>query len=157
MNEPDQSDGHKLNDAEWATLKALANVVVPVSAKYDIPGAGDEAICKNVITDAGPRLPRLIDLLTTLDAMAMEQHNKAFADLEETTREATALAFRSTHERAARMIEMLVTQCYYRDDRVMLSLGMEARPPHPTGYVVAAGDWSSLDKVRLRAPFHRLV
>ena len=55
------------------------------------------------------------------------------------------------------MAEVLVTQCYYRDDRVVRSLGMELRPPHPEGYAVDQGDWSVLDQVRKRQPFHRRV
>ena len=34
--------------------------------------------------------------------------------------------------------------CYYRDDRVMVSLGLEARPPFPKGHVLEQGDWSLL-------------
>ena len=47
----------------------------------------------------------------------------------------------------------IVLLCYYRDDRVMLSLGMEPRPQFPKGHVVEQGDWSLLDQVRARAPF----
>jgi hypothetical protein len=46
-----------------------------------------------------------------------------------------------------------VLLCYYRDDRVMVSLGLEARPPFPKGYVLEQGDWSLLDPVRARKPF----
>jgi hypothetical protein len=45
--------------------------------------------------------------------------------------------------------------CYYRDDRVMVSLGLEARPPFPKGHVLEQGDWSLLDSVRARKPFWR--
>jgi hypothetical protein len=46
-------------------------------------------------------------------------------------------------------------QCYYRDDRVMRSLGMEVRPPFPQGFEVERGDWSLLDPVRSRPPLYR--
>jgi hypothetical protein len=46
------------------------------------------------------------------------------------------------------LLQRLVLHCYYRDDRVMISLGMEARPPFPKGYEVEQGDWSLLDPVR---------
>jgi len=49
----------------------------------------------------------------------------------------------------------VTAQCYYRDDRVMLSIGMEPRPPHPLGYVVEQGDWSLLDPVRGRDDLYR--
>jgi hypothetical protein len=48
-----------------------------------------------------------------------------------------------------------VLLCYYRDDRVMLSLGLEPRAPFPKGHVLEGGDWSLLDPVRARKPFWR--
>jgi len=43
-----------------------------------------------------------------------------------------------------------VLQCYYRDDRVLRSLGLELRPPFPKGHVLPDGDWSLLDPVKKR-------
>jgi hypothetical protein len=51
----------------------------------------------------------------------------------------------------------VVLLCYYRDDRVMRSLGQEPRPPFPEGHVVEQGDWSLLDPVRKRSPMYRVV
>ncbi len=42
-------------------------------------------------------------------------------------------------------------QCYYRDDRVLRSLGLELRAPFPKGYTLEQGDWSLLDPVKARA------
>jgi len=49
----------------------------------------------------------------------------------------------------------LVMQCYYRDDRVMESLGMEPRPPFPEGFEVEEGDWSMLEPVQRRGKIWR--
>jgi hypothetical protein len=54
-------------------------------------------------------------------------------------------------------LSRVVLLCYYRDDRVMRSLGQEPRPPFPKGHVVEQGDWSLLDPVKRRAPFYRKV
>jgi hypothetical protein len=51
----------------------------------------------------------------------------------------------------------VVLLCYYRDDRVMRSLGQEPRPPFPKGHVVEQGDWSLLDPVRKRPRMYRVV
>jgi len=149
--------GHKLNETEWFTLRALADTIVPPSEQYGVPGAGDEDVCKNVIKDAGhgDKLPRLIQALETLNTLSEAAHNSGFAALDEGGRESVALSFRELHPGAANLAEMLVTQCYYRDDRVMASLGLELRPPMPEGYGVDEGDWSALDPVRRRQPFHR--
>lgn len=152
-------EGHKLNETEWHTLRALADVIVPPSEHYGVPGAGDEAIAKSIIKDAGhgDKLPRLIAALDTLNAMAEGVHGAEFALLREDQREAVAFTFREEQPAAATLAEQLVTQCYYRDDRVVLSLGMELRPPMPEGYKVEQGDWSVLEPVQKRQPFHRPV
>ena len=49
----------------------------------------------------------------------------------------------------------VILQCYYRDDRVMRSLGLETRPPFPLGRTLPQGDWSLLDPVRVRPKFYR--
>lgn len=41
-----------------------------------------------------------------------------------------------------------VIRAYYRDDRVMIAIGMEPRPPFPKGFEVEQGDWSLLEPVR---------
>jgi hypothetical protein len=51
----------------------------------------------------------------------------------------------------------VVLLCYYRDDRVMRSLGQEPRAPFPKGHVVEQGDWSLLDPVRARPRMYRVV
>ena len=53
------------------------------------------------------------------------------------------------------VLSSVILQCYYRDDRVMRSLGMEPRPPFPNGHEVEQGDWSLLDPVRKRPKLYR--
>jgi len=48
-----------------------------------------------------------------------------------------------------------VTLCYYRDDRVLTSLGLRPGPPFPRGQVLEQGDWTLLDPVKAREPFWR--
>jgi hypothetical protein len=49
----------------------------------------------------------------------------------------------------------VVLQSYYRDDRVVRSLGLELRPPFPQGYTLEQGDWSLLDPVKARPSMWR--
>ena len=58
--------------------------------------------------------------------------------------------FRATGGAAAATLVRVVLQCYYRDDRVLRSLGLELRAPFPKGYVLPDGDWSLLDPVKAR-------
>jgi len=49
----------------------------------------------------------------------------------------------------------LVMQCYYRDERVMVSLGIEPRAPFPNGFELPQDDWSMLDAVQNRGKIWR--
>ena len=70
-----------------------------------------------------------------------------------------AVAANFKQEGGARQFTLnrVVLLCYYRDDRVMRSLGQEPRSPFPKGHVVEQGDWSLLDPVKKRAPMWRRV
>ena len=81
----------------------------------------------------------------------------AFADLQSERRSEVAAAFREVGGAPLAALVRVVLLCYYRDDRVMRSLGQETRAPFPLGHVVEQGDWSLLDPVRARPPMYRVV
>ena len=144
-----------LDEDSRRTLALLADVIIPPSEEFAVPGAGDAAICAAVVNDAGARMAGLEGALRALEALAQARHGAGFATLDAGEREALALAFRDTQPQAASLVENLIIACYYRDDRVMASLGVEPRAPHPQGYALAAGDWSLLDPVRRRSQLYR--
>ena len=69
-----------------------------------------------------------------------------------TRRDAVANEFRASGGAAAATLVRVVLQCYYRDDRVLRSLGLELRAPFPLGYALEQGDWSLLDPVKAMSP-----
>jgi len=75
--------------------------------------------------------------------------------LDPAKREVVALELRAQGGVAVATLIRVVLQCYYRDDRVVRSLGLEPRPPYPKGHELEDGDWSLLDPVRSRAPMWR--
>jgi hypothetical protein len=81
----------------------------------------------------------------------------SFAALGAARRAEVAMALHAERDAAVAVLTRIVLLCYYRDDRVMLSLGLEPRPPFPKGHEIEQGDWSLLDPVRARAPFWRQV
>ena len=80
---------------------------------------------------------------------------RPLAELDPARREAVAMELRATGGAAVATLARVVLQCYYRDDRVVRSLGLEPRPPFPKGYMLEDGDWSLLDPVRARPPMWR--
>jgi hypothetical protein len=138
----------RLSEAEASTLRAFAGTMIPASAAYGVPGADDERIFADILKSLGRDLDDVRSALRRLGA---------FADLAPERRLEAANALRAAGGPDVAALSRVVLLCYYRDDRVMRSLGQEPRPPFPKGHVVEQGDWSLLDPVKRRAPFYRKV
>ncbi len=134
-------------------LRALAGTIIPPSAAYGVPGADDERIFGDILRSLERDRDDICRALAQLARLA----GGAFADLGPARRLEVAAAFRETGGTPLAALVRVVLLCYYRDDRVMRSLGQEPRPPFPKGHVVEQGDWSLLDPVRARPRMYRLV
>ena len=135
-----------LTPAQRDDLRALAGVIIPASDEYRVPGADDDRIQADMLATLGRDARDVREALTML------------AKLAEGVRRARSHATDAHGAAAARdgaprvsTLTRVVLQCYYRDDRVVRSLGLEPRPPYPKGHVLEQGDWSLLDPVRERA------
>ncbi len=140
-----------LSPAEAECLRLLAGHMIPVSAAHGVPGADDAAIFADMMTTIGRDREALSRTLSRVDADA----GGRLADLEPAARTAFLDRLRAEDAGFFAVVEAVVSRAYYRDDRVLRSLGVEARPPFPKGYEVEQGDWSLLDPVRERGPIHR--
>lgn len=127
-------------------LRRLAGMMIPASITYRVPGADDDAIFDDILRSFGPDGEHVLAVLEDLDRRA----GGVFADLEATAARAVAERARTAGGTSLMMICRIILQCYYRDDRVMRSLRMEARPPFPLGFELEPGDWTLLDPVRQR-------
>lgn len=129
------SDG--LSDGERKQLAELVGAMIPADAKRRMPAANDPLILADIENSAGRDLPLIREaLLTYLPGQDINAWYKAGGG-------------------PAAAVGRAVTSAYYRDDRVLIALGHEARAPFPKGNVVEQGDWSLLDQVRERAPLWR--
>jgi hypothetical protein len=144
---------HDLNPQQVRDLRALAGTIIPPSATYQVPGADDERIFGDILRSLERDRGDICRALAHLATLA----GGAFADLEPRRRTEVATAFREAGGASLAALVRVVLLCYYRDDRVMRSLGQEPRPPFPKGHVVEQGDWSLLDPVRKRPPMYRVV
>jgi hypothetical protein len=134
-----------------AALKAFANTMIPANARYGVPGADDPTILADITNSLERDTADVCAALARLDALAEGR----FANLPADRRLAIAERWRGEGGPSVAALCRIVLLCYYRDDRVMRSLGQEPRPPFPQGHQVDQGDWSLLDPVRQRAPFWR--
>jgi hypothetical protein len=140
-----------LTQAQRDDLRALAAMIIPASVEFDVPGADDRAIQHDIITTLGRDAGAVREALDLLAHLA----GQPLASLDPARREAVAMKLRATGGEAVATVTRVVLQCYYRDDRVVRSLGLEPRPPYPKGHVLEDGDWSLLDPVRARQPMWR--
>jgi hypothetical protein len=136
-----------LTPAQRQDLCAISGFIVPASMEFDVPGADDPAIQADLLATLGRDAAPVREALEQLTRFA----GGPFSALDPAKREVVAMRLRARGGTAVATLARVVLQCYYRDDRVVRSLGLEPRPPYPKGHVLEDGDWSLLDPVRARA------
>jgi hypothetical protein len=142
------SASHELTRAQCNDLRTVAAMIVPASDEYKVPGADDPAIQADILATLGRDTALVREGLDHLARLS----GKPLADLDQARRDAVAEEFRASGGGAAATLVRVVLQCYYRDDRVLRSLGLELRAPFPKGYALEQGDWSLLDPVKASPP-----
>ncbi len=140
-----------LSDAEIHDLGAIAGTMIPEDRGLGMPGADDPAILANIVKSLGRDLPQVREAVTAI----ARKSGGAFAGMNQDGREALINDYHAGGGAAAEALGRVILAAYYRDDRVLLALGLEARAPFPKGHTLEQGDWSLLDAVRQRPPFWR--
>ncbi len=141
------SAANELTSTQRDDLRTVAAMIVPASDEYKVPGADDPAIQADMLATLGRDASLVKQALDHLARLA----GKPLAELDAAKRETIANEFRATGGGAAATLVRVVLQCYYRDDRVLRSLGLELRAPFPKGYTLNEGDWALLDPVKARS------
>jgi hypothetical protein len=137
-----------LTQTQRDDLRNVAAMIIPASDEYRVPGADDDMIQADILATLSRDTAMVRAALDQLARLA----GKPLAELDAARREIVAQEFRATGGVAAATLVRVVMQCYYRDDRVLRSLGLELRAPFPKGYTLEQGDWSLLDPVKARPP-----
>jgi len=135
-----------LTTAQRDDLRTISAMIIPESAEYKVPGADDRAIQADILATLGRDAEPVRVALDHLARLA----GKPLAEFDTAQREEVAKEFRATGGASAATLVRVILQCYYRDDRVLRSLGHELRAPFPKGHPLEDGDWSLLDPVRAR-------
>ena len=154
----DTEAGHQFSAAELATFAAVLDQIIPPSSDGKFPGAGFLA--------GGERLAGIIRLMPGLDLALLG--GIAAADELARKRGAASYAALPAAERGAVLNEVAASDggfvpslmfvaftTYYVEERVVEALELEARPPHPKGFVMGADDPSLLEPVRRRGKLYR--
>jgi hypothetical protein len=126
-----------LSPSELGTLGTVAGLMIPADSALGMPGADDPLILADIARSVGRDLPLVRQALKSFSAGQ---------DINDWYRSAGVPAV---------TLGRVILAAYYRDDRVLLALGHEARAPFPKGYEVEQGDWSLLEAVKHRPAFWR--
>jgi hypothetical protein len=130
----------QLSAAELDALLSVAGTMIPADRQLGMPGADDPAILADIAKSIGRDLPLVRN---ALKAIAARSHGGV-------PTEASINEWYAGGGAPAVALGRAVLGAYYRDDRVLLAIGHEARAPFPKGYVLEQGDWSLLEAVRHR-------
>ena len=144
-----------LTQEQGRNLRILLDMIIPPNPARGMPGAGELDLV-GYLTEFQP--DQIEAIRTELDQLSQEARahfHRGFAELEQGDRDRLVARLRAETEQFAKNIVVETMACYYQDDRVVLALGMEARPPFPKGHEVDSGDLSLLDPVRERKPLYR--
>ena len=142
-----------LSEDDIKMLRVLAEDMIPKSEEYGVPGAGEELIFKDILSEVRRDLSLVDKELCDLSEIAEQMFGASYQTLGDNNRHRVSTKFLDSTKQA--VIARIVLQCYYRDDRVMRSLGMEPRPPFPLGYAIEASDWSLLEGVKQKGKTYR--
>jgi hypothetical protein len=156
MSDRDQTAAG-LDDAQRATVQAVVECIIPASTDGRLPAASAFDVAGYVVEKASHLLPTLEVEIARLDEAAAARFDRPFAKLPLADRESITSALRADD---ASFMSGLATEtvcCYYQQDRVVLAIGLQARPPFPQGYEVKQGDFSLLEPVRSRGRIYRAV
>lgn len=140
-----------LTQAQRDDLRAIAAMMIPESAEYNVPGADDQRIQADIVATLGRDTARVREALDHIARLA----GRPLAALDAQQRAAVAHEFRTRGGVPAATLARVILQCYYRDDCVLRSLNLELRPPFPLGHTLEQGDWSLLDPVKARPSMWR--
>ena len=140
-----------LSDAAVDDLRCLAAMIIPASARFGLPAADDPVVFADLL---GSLEHDRIEVEAGL-AHVRAKAGRGLMTLDAAGRAALGRALQAEGEANVAVLSRLVMLAYYRDDRVVRSLGLEPRAPFPKGHEVEAGDWSLLDPVRGRRPMWR--
>lgn len=147
----DQTPEGPLSEQERHALRAAAGSMIPPGPAFGVPGADDDRIFTDILSVAEQEARIVRRAMRRLD----EAGGAPFAVLDAVRQAEAAAKLRERWPDQFMQLVGVIVRCYYRDDRVMKSLGMEPRAPFPKGFEVPQGDWSLLDPVRARGRIYR--
>ncbi len=115
---------------EIRDLREIAGTMIPSDSALGMPGADDPDILADIVRSVGRDLP----LVREAVAAIVKKSGDAFAGMDRDRREVLLNDYHANGGAPAATLGRVILGAYYRDDRVLLAIGHEARAPFPKGY-----------------------
>ncbi len=141
-----------MSDDMLDILKLVVGYIIPADPENDLPAASDPAIFLDILVVDRQQKNKLEVLVSKL-SVHLSQSGQ---NLTEEILQEKLVTFREQNPLEAHYLQTITALAYYRDMRVLQSIGVEPRPPFPEGYDVEQGDWDLLKPVRARGPIYVL-
>ena len=138
---------------EVDVLRRLFDKIIPASADKRFPSAADPQVFEDFLASS----ERFRELISKAILLLQEFSGSDYCQLSEVDVDRVTEQFYANRTGAVTTLLSLLTQCYYRDDRVLDAIGLEPRAPYPGGFEVENGDWGLLEPVESRGPIYRVV
>jgi hypothetical protein len=143
----------RLPEAERNALTRVLDALIPPREDGRLPGAGELGVTRHLeeVMAREPELRAAVRSgLAALDAWARRAGAADFLDLAPAARVEALEAVAAEQPGFLPGLIFHTYVGYYRHDRVVQALGLEARPPFPRGYPLEPGDLGRLEAVRRR-------
>lgn len=153
MSEDPKSKG--LSAPQMSNFASVLDVLIPASEDGALPAAGEIGLGETICQRAEELLPVLAPALEALAARVAASKAEDFASIPAAEKRPMLEAVAAEHPAFLPALLFQTFSNYYQHPRVLEGLGLEARPPHPLGYELEAGDLDLLEPVRRRGALYR--
>ena len=149
-----------LSGDELRTLACVLDLLIPPSSDGRMPGAGEVGIGARIdeLAQRDPGLRAVVAAgVAALDAVARASGATGFEALAGTARLAALHEIATGEPGFVPSLIFHTYAGYYQEGRVLEGLGLDPRPPFPTGHILEPFDATLLDAVRRRSKLYRDV
>jgi hypothetical protein len=156
----DEEDQPSFTEQQQRSLAALLDEIIPPRADGKLPGAGElgvVAYVEKALRQMPVLKPAIVQGLGVLEDASRRRRSDSFAALTKQARLDVLGEIQTLDADFVPTLTFLAFAGYYHDGRVVETLGIEPRPPHPAGYEMPPNDLSLLDQVRRRGKMYRDV
>lgn len=153
-----EAEPRALSSEQKRSLACVLDTLIPPSEDGRMPGAGELGLVtaiEKAMAEQPALGPAVLLGLEAFEQLVSGIGLEAFAALPVAERAAVLDEVGASQPAFVPSVLFPLYAAYYQQPRVVVALGMEARPPHPKGYEMAPTDTKLLDPVRQRKPIYR--